>query len=118
MKHILLCVIIGVLTAPLSSCVSSQKNSKERLSRIANIALGAAELTGKINPKQAALIRRGGALMLEAFDGGTPAEAEVSEIIVGAAVEAGAITPAQAEELREAGTTPFAPASASSQVFP
>ena len=49
----------------LTNCASSGAEQKAQLTSLANLAITAAEIGGVINPTQAALVRKGGVLVLD-----------------------------------------------------
>lgn len=97
------CLGVGV------SCMS--ESQKKQALGWGSLALTAAELSGGVNPSQAALARRAGVLLFTADPAKDPDGALklVSEEILQQAVASGKITPAQAEIMRAQGTVPLLP---------
>lgn len=121
MKHLLQILLVAIMTmASLPSCSTTKADQAAELSKWANIAITAAELGGQINPKQAALIRKGGQLLLDLSQGKDFDLAAISAIAVEAAVDKGALTPEQAAALASAGAVPLTPVmqTAPRQAFP
>lgn len=115
--HLLL-TMAAVAMASLTSCTSSKEGQRDQLTAWANTAITAAEMAGQINPKQAALIRKGGALLLDLSSGKDLDIAALSSEAVAYAVETGKLTPEQAAALKAAGSVPLTTASDGSPVNP
>ena len=106
---IILCAALFGMCA-LSNCASSGAEQKAQLTSLANLAITAAEIGGVINPTQAALVRKGGVLVLDQIGSGKQPDLQViSASVIDYAESAGKLTPEQAEALRKAGTVPLVP---------
>lgn len=103
MKHILLLIVCAL---GLISCALTP-DQQSALMRAANVALAVGEMSGKVSPKQAALIRQHGALILEASDNREATLAALGNAAVDVAVVQGALTQAEADKLRAAGQVPL-----------
>lgn len=108
MKHLIILILAVLGIAILPSC-SLAPGQQQQLMRAANLALAVGEMSGKVSPGQAALVRKHGALILEAGDDREAALAALGNAAVDVAVERGAITDAEAEKLRAAGQVPLVP---------
>lgn len=102
-------LILALTCASLfvTSCASTADARRAQLATWANIAITAAEVGGQINPKQAALIRKGGTLLLDLSAGKDIDIAVLSSEAVAYAVAEGKLTPEQAAALQEAGKVPL-----------
>lgn len=106
----LLCIALLVLISIMqTSCVGTPEQRMNQLSRIANLALNVAVVSGKVTPTQAAIVKQAGGLIFEASTNREIKVEEVSTLIVASAVEMGAITPTQAEALAAAERVPLVP---------
>ena len=106
---ILLAVVCALLMTSCSSTGSKADQAAE-LAHWANVAITAAEIGGVINPTQAALVRKGGVLVLDQIGSGKQPDLQViSASVIDYAESAGKLTPEQAEALRKAGTVPLVP---------
>lgn len=114
MKHprffailLIICSLLPTLLIP--SCASDPVERRTQITQAANLALTVGEFTGRVSPKQAALIRKHGVLILDAAEGKQPELIQVSNAAVDIAVETGAITQDQADQLHALGTVPLSP---------
>lgn len=99
-------ILIGLLG--LASCAMTP-GQKDQLMRAANVALAAGEMSGKVSPAQAAMVRKHGTLILAAGDDREAVLAALGNAAVDVAVERGALSQAEADRLRAAGQVPLAP---------
>ena len=98
------------LAFALVACTLTQRRA-DQLAALANVALVAAEISQRITPGQANLVRAHGRLILDSMTS-DKVETKVLAISTAAldyAQAAGKLTTAQAEALREAGTVALAP---------
>lgn len=103
---ILMALFISIMQ---TSCVGTPEQRMSQLSRIANLALNVAVVSGKVTPTQAAIVKQAGGLIFEASTNREIKVEEVSTLIVSSAVEVGAITPTQAEAMAAAQRVPLMP---------
>lgn len=105
----LACLLALIVTLPQASCTGTPEQRAASLSRLANLALNVAVVSGRITPTQAAIVKQAGALVFEAASNREVKVEEISTLIVATAVETGALTPTQAEQLAAAERVPLNP---------
>lgn len=104
-------IILAIICATIfTSCSStgSKADQAAELAHWANVAITAAEIGGVINPSQAALVRKGGALLIDQLGSGKQPNIQViSAAVIDYAQATGKLTPEQVAALKAAGTVPL-----------
>lgn len=112
LSAVLLCSLMLLTSCATSRCpvLKALAFSGPELSVLADRALTAAVITGRIRPAEAELLREGGALILDASHRQQLPVQRLSQLVIKTAVQQGALKPAEAELLLAEPLVPLTPA--------